>query len=608
MNAVKAEENLYDLAVVGGGPAGLTAALYMARAKYRVLVLERAEIGGQITITAEIVNYPGVVKTSGKELTENMRRQAENFGAEFAAAEVLAMELTGDIKILRTTKGEYRALGVILATGANPRKLGFKGEREFQGRGVAYCATCDGEFFSGLHVFVIGGGFAAVEEGIFLTKYAKKVTIVVRKNEFSCAKMVSDQLENYGNIEVLFETELLEVGGQDIVTYARFRNNRTQKEWVHEAGDDPGFGVFVFAGYVPNTDWIGPEVKKDAHGYLLTDHDQKTNLDGVYAAGDVCVKNLRQVVTAVSDGAAAAASLEKVVSELHAKLGIPELVSERKVQQPEKAELSGKAESSVKAELSGKAESSVKTELSGKAETAAKTELPGKAETAAKTELSGKTGSPAAAENSGDGFLSSQVREQLQGVFAKFSQPVLLKAWLNEEPLSGEITGFLRELEGMSDKLTWKKAEAGESAEGRILPSIELCYPDGRSSGIQFHGVPGGHEFNSFVIALYNVAGPGQEIQQEIKEQIEKLDRPVNLKVLVSLSCTMCPDTVMAAQKAAAVSEYVEAEMFDLAHFPKLKEKYKVMSVPCMILNDEKVFFGKKGIGDLAAILSENGN
>ena len=388
----------------------------------------------------------------------------------------------------------------------------------------------------------------------------------------------------------------MEVGGQDIVTYARFRNNRTQKEWVHEAGDDPGFGVFVFAGYVPNTDWIGPEVKKDAHGYLLTDHDQKTNLDGVYAAGDVCVKNLRQVVTAVSDGAVAAASLEKVVSELHAKLGIPELVSERKVQQSEKAELSGKAESSVKAELSGKAES------------AAKTELPGKAETAAKTELFGKTGSPAAAENSGDGFLSSQVREQLQGVFAKFSQPVLLKAWLNEEPLSGEITGFLRELEGMSDKLTWKKAEAGESAEGRILPSIELCYPDGRSSGIQFHGVPGGHEFNSFVIALYNVAGPGQEIQQEIKEQIEKLDRPVNLKVLVSLSCTMCPDTVMAAQKAAAVSEYVEAEMFDLAHFPKLKEKYKVMSVPCMILNDEKVFFGKKGIGDLAAILSENGN
>lgn len=132
-----------------------------------------------------------------------------------------------------------------------------------------------------------------------------------------------------------------------------------------------------------------------------------------------------------------------------------------------------------------------------------------------------------------------------------------------------------------------------------------MCGPDGRSSGIWFHGVPGGHEFNSFIIALYNVAGPGQAIGQEIREKLEKLDSPVNIKVLVSLSCTMCPETVMSAQKAAAVSEYVEAEMFDLAHFPKLKEKYKVMSVPCMILNDEKVYFGKKGIGDIADILNE---
>lgn len=548
---MQTENDLYDLAIVGGGPAGLSAALYMARAKYRVIVLEKAEIGGQITITSEIVNYPGVEKISGKELTGNMRRQAENFGAEFAAAQVLDMELAKDIKILHTTKGEYKALGVILATGANPRKLGFKGEREFQGRGVAYCATCDGEFFSGLDVFVIGGGFAAVEEGIFLTKYAKKVTLVVRKKEFSCAGTVSDQLKNFGNIEVLFETELLEVGGRDMVTYARFRNNRTQKEWVHEAGEDPGFGVFVFAGYVPNTDWIGAEVEKDPHGYLLTDHSQKTNLDGVYAAGDVCVKALRQVVTAVSDGAAAATSLEKEVSELHKKLGIPELVTERNTPQPQKAE------------------------------------------------------SAAAHEGSGEGFLNDAIRGQLQEVFGKFRQPVVLKAWLNEEPLSGEILGFLRELEGVSDKLTWKKAGNEESAKGRILPSIEVCGPDGRSSGIWFHGVPGGHEFNSFIIALYNVAGPGQAIGQEIREKLEKLDSPVNIKVLVSLSCTMCPETVMSAQKAAAVSEYVEAEMFDLAHFPKLKEKYKVMSVPCMILNDEKVYFGKKGIGDIADILNE---
>lgn len=201
------EKNLYDLVIIGGGPAGLSAALYMARAKYRVLVLEKAEIGGQITITSEIVNYPGVEKTSGKELTENMFRQAQNFGAEFAPAEVLDMKLDSEIKTLYTTKGEYRSLGVLLATGANPRKLGFKGEREFQGRGVAYCATCDGEFFSGLEVFVIGGGFAAVEEAMFLTKYARKVTIVVRKKEFSCARTVSDRLKEFGTIRVLFETD-----------------------------------------------------------------------------------------------------------------------------------------------------------------------------------------------------------------------------------------------------------------------------------------------------------------------------------------------------------------------------------------------------------------
>ena len=157
-------EDLYDVIIAGAGPAGLSAAIYMARARYRVLVMEKEKIGGQITITSEIVNYPGVERTSGRELTRSMKEQAEVFGAELLMAEVLDMELEQDVKVLHTTAGKYRALGVVLATGANPRKLGFKGEKEFQGRGVAYCATCDGEFFAGLEVFVIGGGFAAVEE------------------------------------------------------------------------------------------------------------------------------------------------------------------------------------------------------------------------------------------------------------------------------------------------------------------------------------------------------------------------------------------------------------------------------------------------------------
>jgi len=535
---MQTDRNLYDLIIVGGGPAGLSAAIYMARAKYRVLVVEKSGIGGQITITDEIVNYPGIERTGGKELTEKMHRQAESFGARFLIAEVKDMDLASDIKVLHTTKGEYKTLGVILATGANPRRLGFDGECEFQGRGVAYCATCDGEFFTGLEVFVIGGGYAAVEEGLFLTKYAKKVTFIVRKDRFSCARTVSDKLEGEEKIQVLFETELIGAGGEQMLEYARFRNSRTGEEWTYKAADGTTFGIFVFAGYVPNTEWIGKEVARDEQGYLLTDENQKTNLDGVYAAGDVCVKNLRQVVTAVSDGAVAATSLEKDVENLHKRLGIPQLHREESSRQSERA------------------------------------------------------------------FLNDDIKQQLQGIFDRFEQSVHLRVWLDDRPVSGEVIDFMKELEKMTDKISWEKAEIVEAGIKRMLPSIEVCREDKTESGIEFHGVPGGHEFNSFIIALYNVAGPGQEIEREVFDKLKNLEQKMNIKVLVSLSCTMCPETVMSAQKAAAISDKVEAEMYDLAHFPELKEKYKVMSVPCMIINDEKILFGKKKVAEVADILA----
>ena len=177
-------DKLYDVIVVGGGPAGLTAALYLARAKYRVLVMEKEQFGGQITITHEVVNYPGVGKVSGRELTETMRRQAESFGAEFLMAEAESLDLSGDVKTVRTDRGDYQCFGILLATGAHPRSVGFKGEEEHKGRGVAYCATCDGEFFTDKEVFVVGGGFAAAEESLFLTKFARHVTVLVRKDDF----------------------------------------------------------------------------------------------------------------------------------------------------------------------------------------------------------------------------------------------------------------------------------------------------------------------------------------------------------------------------------------------------------------------------------------
>lgn len=562
MEQTGANSQLYDVIIVGGGPAGLSAAIYIARARYKVLVMEKEKIGGQITITSEIVNYPGVESTSGKALTSSMKDQAEAFGAEFAMGEVLDMDLTGDVKVLHTTRGELRALGVVLATGANPRKLGFKGEKEFQGRGVAYCATCDGEFFTGMEVFVIGGGFAAVEEGIFLTKYASHVTMIVREGDFTCAKTVSDQIYKEEKISVHFHTEIAEVAGDSMVTYARFRNNETNEEWEHR--DDQGFGVFVFAGYVPNTKWLPQEIEVTPQGYLVTDARQKTNLDGVYGAGDVCLKDLRQVVTAVSDGAVAATSLEKHVSVMHEKLGIPEL--ERNEARMDRLRKPG-AEKGVSA-------------------------------------AGGETHEGTAQDS--QGFLSPQIREQLAGLFPRFENRVRLVAVLDDSPLAGETANFLGELEGLSDKLICEKRQADpKTDEGKLLPALELWTEDGVYSGICFHGVPGGHEFNSFVIAMYNVAGPGQQIDDSVRTRIQAIDRNINVKILISLSCTMCPEVVMAAQRAASLSGNIQAELVDLMHYPELKEQYKVMSVPCMVVNDSRVYFGKKNLDEVTKILEE---
>ena len=296
----------YDGIVIGGGPAGLTAAIYLARAKYRVLLIEKEKIGGQITITSEVVNYPGLLRTDGAHLTENMRKQAEYFGAEFQLAEVKDLALDGDMKSVVTDKGTFRGLGLILATGASPRRIGFKGEMEFRGRGVAYCATCDGEFFTGMDIFVIGGGFAAAEESIFLTKYARKVYLMVRGKGFSCADSVAEEVLACPDIEVHFETEIKEAGGSGKLEYAVFEEKG--KQWRYESTEGTGFGIFVFVGYEPANALFKDKVELTENGYLVTDVNQKTSVDGVYGAGDICGKNLRQVVTAVSDGAVAATS------------------------------------------------------------------------------------------------------------------------------------------------------------------------------------------------------------------------------------------------------------------------------------------------------------
>lgn len=537
-------ENLYDVVIVGGGPAGLTAALYLARAKYRVLVLEKEQFGGQISITHEVVNYPGIARTSGKALTDTIQQQAESFGAEFQLAEATGFDLNGDVKLVHTSKGDYRCFGILLATGAHPRAIGFKGEEEHKGRGVAYCATCDGEFFAGKEIFVVGGGYAAAEESVFLTKFARHVTILVRKEDFSCAASVADQAKNHEKITVLYNTVMEEVSGENALTYARYKNTATGE--VTEYKSEESFGVFVFAGYAPATEAVKGIVELDEHGYIVTDAAQKTSAEGVYAAGDVCIKPLRQVVTATSDGALAATELEKYVAAMHQKTGLRAGAPNAK---------------------QSKAAITVDTHGS---------------------------------EDSGELF-TEDMRQQLDAVFARMERKLLLKLYLDNRPASEELERFITALAELSDRLTMDVVD--RQADAAFAPCVEVCLSDGTPTGIAFHGIPGGHEFTSFVLGLYNAAGPGQAIDEDTKKQIAAIEQPTDIKILVTLSCTMCPDLVVAAQRIATANPNVIAHVYDIRHFEELKNRYNVMSVPCMVLNNEHVFFGKKNIGQILLLL-----
>lgn len=541
-------KNLYDVIVVGGGPAGLTAALYLARAKYRVLVLEKEQFGGQISITHEVVNYPGIEKTSGKVLTDTMQKQAEAFGAEFMLAEVTAFEFSGDIKTVRTNRGDYRCFGVLLATGAHPRSVGFKGEEEHKGRGVAYCATCDGEFFTGKDIYVVGGGYAAAEESVFLTKFARHVTILVRKDDFSCAASVADQAKNHEKITVLTNTVMEEVSGENGLNFARYKNTATGEVTEVNCPAGESFGVFVFAGYAPATELVKGTVELNAQGYVVTDASQKTSVDGVYAAGDVCVKPLRQVVTATGDGALAATELEKYVAAMQRKTGL-------------------RADAPV-------------------------------------AKLSKTTASVGVQDANESGELfTSEMRQQLDTVFARMETSLLLKLYLDGRPVSAELEHFITTLAELSDKLTVSIAE--RSASSGDTPCVTVCKADGTETGLAFHGVPSGHEFTSFVLGLYNAAGPGQAISSATKQQIAAITNTVNMKILVTLSCTMCPDLVAAAQRIAAENPHITAHVYDIHHFEGLKEYYKVMSVPCLVINDDEISFGKKNTDQILQLISK---
>ena len=582
--------DLYDVIVVGGGPAGLTAGLYLARARYRVLILEKDDFGGQITITNEVVNYPGVGRTTGRELTQTMRQQAQDFGAEFLSAEAIGLDVHGDVKTVHTSRGDLKAFGILIATGASPRKLGFEGESEYAGRGVAYCATCDGEFFTGKEVLVVGGGFAAAEESVFLTTYASKVTVLVREQDFTCDATVAAAAKNNPKIDVRYQVELQGVtAGQGGLREATILNRATGQTETWKPADGGTFGVFVFAGYVPATNLVRGVVELDDYGYVVTHGYLETSVPGVYAAGDLRAKNLRQVVTATADGAIAAVELERYAKRMSEKTGlIPQRPTSCVYEQ-----------------------STAKTDAASLADT-----------TPAPAPVKRSTDAAAAANavrKPGELF-SDTTKQQLNVVFSRMSRPVTLALELDDTPLSTELRGFIDAMVALSDgKLKsvvvdgeYEKDDTGRAVFDveHVLPAARPCVRmvvDGKPTGLAFHGVPSGHEFNSFVLGLYNAAGPGQPLGDDLIERAKSIASPLNIMILVSLTCTMCPETVLASQRIASLNPAVRAEAYDVSHFPELKDQYGAMSVPCIVITHadgtQQVEFGKKSIPQMLELV-----
>jgi thioredoxin reductase (NADPH) len=563
------DDKIYDAVIVGGGPAGLTAALYLARSRCRVLVVERDEFGGQINITDNVVNYPGVLSASGRQLTSIMRRQAEAFGAEFLLAEVTALDVAGDIKQVKTSRGTFEALSVLLATGAHPREVGFTGEREFQGHGVAYCATCDGEFFTDREVFVVGGGFAAAEESVFLTKYARHVTVLVRGGGFKCAAATAEAVKSHPQIDVRYHSQVEAVEGDSAVRTIRWRDTETGEENSFHA--DEGIGVFVFVGYAPATELVSDVAEIDDHGYVIRDVHRETAASGLFAAGDVCEKPLRQVATAVGDAATTATEMERYIKLAQDRTGRAGVQKASRVGVP-----------------------------AGAAAAAGAGEQPG-AGAAAGMAASPGAGSPGE-------LFDADMRAQLDAVFSRMEGSVQLQLHLDDGDASRELRAYAEGLAALSPKVTTSVADASGESEDE-LPYVAVLRADGTPSGLEFHGVPGGHEFTSFVLGLYNVAGPGQPIADEDRAAIAALEGSVDIRVIVGLSCTMCPETVTSAQRIAADNDRVSARVYDVALHPELRDRYDVMSVPCVVIGhadgSEQVEFGKKTLPQMLQLVSQ---
>lgn len=549
-----ADKHLYDLIIVGAGPAGLSAGLYAGRATLDTLILEGDTVGGQVTTTSVVYNYPAVEKVDGTQLMNQMQKQVTDFGVTIAHDQVEKYQLADEVKLLVGKSGqEYRARSVIIATGAQPRTVGFSGENEFRGRGVAYCSTCDGELFSGLQIFVIGGGYAAAEEADYLSRFGKHVTVLVRGDHFSCPPLMAARALNNPKVSVKYNTEVKQVTGDDYVTAATLVNNKTGKETVYHVDDgDNTFGIFIYVGTKPATEKLQGLVDLNDQGYIKAAADGATNVPGVYAAGDVIVKNLRQIITAASDGAVAATAAEQYVTAQKQRQGVPIH------------------------------RAPVKTATQPVGQT---------------TDLEHQE---KVSPHQGN-WLTAEIDSQLKPIFARLTKPVTLEVNTDGSALSQQLLSFTTEFASLDDHLTVKTKEG----QGDLLPLLKLLDADGQDTGLHYAGIPTGHELNSLVLGIYNVAGPGQTIDPALADRIKRL--PVaKIRIGVSLTCHFCPDVVAACQRMASLNPGITATMIDLQHFPDLRKSKKIMSVPATMINDAPVIFGSQSLEQLVAAVEKN--
>ncbi|TPF96152.1 thioredoxin reductase [Bifidobacterium sp. UTCIF-39] len=568
-------EHIYDVIIVGSGPAGLTAGIYAGRATMDTLIIEKDQVGGQVTTTSVVVNYPAIKEIEGTALMNLMKQQAEGFGVEIAHDDVTAYELDGEVKVLHGKNRDYHARAVIIASGAQPRQLGIPGEQKLRGRGVAYCSTCDGELFSGLQVFVVGGGYAAAEEADYLTRYARKVTVLVRGSQFSCPPLTAARALDNPKVEVLYNTEVESLDGDDYLTDATFVNNKTgEKTHYHVEDGDNVFGMFIYVGTKPETAGLDVLVKDD-RGYISVDSWQGTNIPGVYAAGDVVSKPLRQIVTAASDGAIAATGAEEYVTAEKKRLGIP-----------------------VVPKAVAKKADETKTASESK---------PQSAKSATVGQTSTISDSPSVPQHKGVWF-SAEMKQQLAGIFNRLTEDVTLLQVDDGGQPSIELASFAKEFASMHDHLHYRSV-AVDSEEGKALidkaaivryPVFVLLDHNGEYTGVKFSGIPTGHEVNSLVLAVYNIAGPGQSVDPELAERIKALPE-THIEIGVSLTCHFCPDVVAACQHIAAMNPNVTAEMIDLGLFPELRKERRIMSVPATTINGGDILFGSQTLEQLVS-------